>query len=129
MCLPGRGRGGRVQAPAVTRPTAKPCSAAAIASARSVSSPKRAKRPASAAQPATAPGTVTDRGPVVSTAVVGVAVRGAGPAASSAVQSLPVPHERERVAPDAGRHRLGHAEDGRCGERRVRRVPAALEHP
>ena len=39
------------------------------------------------------------------------------------------PDEGEAVAADPGGHRLGHAQHGRGGERRVGRVPAALEHP
>jgi len=34
-----------------------------------------------------------------------------------------VPHERERVAADPGRHRLGHAQHRSRGDRRVRGMP------
>ena len=39
------------------------------------------------------------------------------------------PHEREAIAADTGGHRLRHAQDRGRRQRRVRRVPAAFEHP
>ena len=65
--------------------TAKPLSAASIASVKQESRPRRPNRSHSADQPATAPGTVIDRGPLCSTGSVGCADSGAGPAASNPV--------------------------------------------
>ena len=45
------------------------------------------------------------------------------------VQLLAVPDLGEEVAADAGRHRLGDAEDRGCGERGVHRVAAPFEGP
>ena len=117
------------QAAAVRAATANPRSAVSIASARQASSPSRPCLAASAIHPATAPGTVTERGPRSSTGATGSARRGAGPAASSPSTLLAGPDDGERVATDASRHRFGHAQHGRSGERRIGRVPALLEHP
>ena len=79
---------------------------------------------------ATAPGTVTERGPLLARpAPTGSAPAGAGPAASSPTSVAVAPDQREAVAADAGRHRLGDAEHGGRGQRRVGRVAAALERP
>ena len=133
-----RRRGARARAPAGaagaraapqrrrSAPTAKPRSAASIASARHASSPSRPWRSASAAQPATAPGTVTERGPVCST---GSSARPApAPARPRRGRRAAVaPDDREAVAADARRHRLGHAEHRGGRERGVGGVAAALE--
>ena len=55
-------------------------------------------------------------------------VRRRGPGRVEPVRCAVSPDDREAVAADPGRHRLGHAEHRRGGERCVGRVPAALEH-
>ncbi len=113
---------------AVCQAAAYPLRATSIASARQTSSPRRPCRSASAAQPATAPGTVTERGPISSTGSSGNASAGAGPGRVEPFCDAVAPDDREAVAADPGRHRLGHAEHRRGRERGVGRVPAALEH-
>ena len=58
---------------------------------------------------------------------IGAPWRGAG--GIEPLDSLAGPDDGERVAADASRHRFGHAQHGRSGERRIGRVPAPLEHP
>ena len=95
--------------------------------ARQASSPSRPKRELRASQPATAPGTVTESGPRSATGASGSAPAGAGPAASSPTSSPSCQTHRERVAAEAGRHRLRHAENRRGREHRVDGVAAAFE--
>ena len=116
----------RAHEAAVRGATAKPPSAASIASSRHPSSPRRPYRSASAAQPATAPGTVTDRGPVSATGS-GIRRGRRRPGGVEPLELAVPPDLREAVAADSGRHRLGDAQDGGGGERRVGGVAAALE--
>ena len=125
--LAGPGAGGSPHAAAVIAPTANPFSAAAIASWRSASSPERPKRSARAAQPATAPGTVTERGPSLLDRGHRLGVSRRRPRRVQAVEAAVLPEEREGIAADPGRHRLGHAEDGGGGEPGIDRVATLFE--
>ena len=119
----------RRQYSAVWAPAATPRSARSIASARQASSPRRPKRSAREAQPATAPGTVTERGPSSLHRLERLGACGSGPGGIEARELSVLPDDRERIAADPGRHRLGDAENGGGGKRRVDGVPPAFERP
>ncbi len=87
----------RAQAAAVSGVTAKPFSAALIASERQRSRPSFPYRSASAAQPPTAPGTVTESEPWVVTSVCGH-VLGAAPA-ESRPSACPSDHTIAKLSP------------------------------